>query len=118
MYNLLKGRDTTTREFREELRIERLQKLQEKLKLVLKQTNWNDFFQILVSLGFKNSKVISSDNNVLYLYNLYLIGRYDFGMEYHELRRYIGKYYVYVVLSAKYNVSVETTLEKELSEIQ
>lgn len=118
MYNLLKWRDTTTREFREELRIERLKKLQEKLKLVLNQTNWNDFFQILVSLGFKNSKVISSDNNVLYLYNLYLIGKYDFGMEYHELRKYIGKYYAYVVLSAKYNVSVETTLEKELSEIQ
>jgi flagellin-specific chaperone FliS len=118
MYNLLKWRDTTTREFKEELRLERLQKLQEKLKLVLNQTNWNDFFQILVSLGFKNSKVISSSNNILYSYNLYLIGKYDFGMEYHELRKYIGKYYAYLILSAKYNVSVETTLEKELSDIQ
>ena len=39
-------------------------------------------------------------------------------MEYHELRKYIGKYYAFLILSAKYNTSVETTLEKELSDIQ
>lgn len=118
MYNLLKWRDVESRTFKEELREERLEKLKINLDLVLNQTNWNNFFKIFIWLWFKNSKTINSSNNVLFSYILYLIWKERFKLEYHELEKYIWKYYVYLVLSAKYSSSVETTLEKELKNIE
>lgn len=118
MYNLLKWRDVESRTFKEELRQERLEMLKANLKNVLNQANWNSFFKIFIWLWFKNSKTINSSNNVLFSYTLYLIWKYKFNLEYHELEKYIWKYYVYLVLSAKYSSSVETTLEKELKNIE
>lgn len=118
MYNLLKWRDTENRVFNEELREKRLELLKNNLKLVLNQTDWNNFFKILIGLWFKNSKTINASNNILFSYLFYLIWKHKFWLDYHELEKYIWKYYVYLVLSAKYTVSVETTLEKELKDVE
>jgi len=118
MYNLLKWRDTETRTFNEDLREKRLELLKQNLKIVLNQTDWNNFFKILIWLWFKNSKTINAGNNILFSYVFYLIWKYKFWLEFHELEKYIWKYYVYLVLSAKYSQSVETTLEKELKDVE
>ncbi|MCH8518835.1 DUF262 domain-containing protein [Candidatus Gracilibacteria bacterium] len=118
IYNLLKGRDTSTRSFDEKLRLGRLEKLQKNLPIVLNETDWNTFFKILIGLGFKNSKTINASNNILFSYLFFLIGKYKFGLEFYHLEKYIGKYYVYLVLSSKYSSSTETTLEKELKIIE
>ncbi len=118
MYNLLKWRDTEDRTFKEELRQERIELLKKNLEVVIDQKNWNSFFKILIWLWFKNSKTINASNNILFSYIFYLIWKYRFKLEYNELEKYIWKYYVYLVLVAKYSSSTESTLEKELKEIE
>ena len=118
MYNLLRWRDTETRKFDDNLKKERLEILKVNLDYVLDPTNWASFFKILIWLWFKSRRLINSDNNVLFTYITFLIWKYKFKLEYDVLEKYIWKYYVFSILTAKYGTSTESTLEEELKKIQ
>lgn len=118
MYNLLRWRDTITRAYNENLKYERIELLKENLTIVLNENNWASFFKIIIWVWCKSKKLISWWNTLLFTYIIYLIWKNKFKIEYNILEKYIWKYYIFCLLSAKYSQSTETTLEEELKSIE
>ena len=114
-YLILKGRNlenkTTTIEEREK-NFEIFKDGQEK---VLNLTNWHDFCNLIEKIGFINyNSLISSKFTFYASYGLYLIGKYKFKLEYKELERIIGKWFVFSQLTQRYTSSPESIYEQDL----
>ena len=58
--------------------------------------------------------MLTSANNFLYTYLLFLIGKYEFNVERNALRSVIGKWFFMSSLTGRYTGSPETILETDL----
>ena len=85
---------------------------------VLDLTNWHEFIKVLVRAGFRSSKMISSQNAVVYCYLLYLIGKRDFNVEPGALRDVIARWFFMVALTGRYTGSYESQVEADLARMR
>lgn len=69
----------------------------------------------MIAAGFRRSSQISSANNVLLVYALYLIGRQDYGLSRSELRTPISRYFFMSALTSRYTGSFETQITQTCS---
>lgn len=114
-YSVLLGRDAETGRPDPKRRDEQFAKLQTAQAKVLDLTNWHEFLQCLERAGFRGSKMISSDNAVLFSYALWLIGRVEYGVPLDRLREVIARWFFMAHTTARYSGSFETQFERDVA---
>lgn len=90
-----------------------LDKLGTAIDDVLDLTSWHEYIKTLMSAGFRRSNEISSKNNVLLVYALYLIGR-GYGVSHSDLRTTIARYFFMSSLTRRYTGSFETQITQDV----
>lgn len=115
VYSILRGKDLETEEFSEERRIEQFEILKKAQKRVLNLQYWHDFMHCLRQAGYRSMKTISSQNNLLFSYILYLIGRTEYQVEEYTLRQVIARWFFMSSLTGRFTGSPETAMEFDLA---
>jgi len=118
VYSLLRGRDFETREFIEELKHKRFNELEGYVENGLDNTTWHDYINLIQSLGFKHSDLITSRTNFFYSYAFYLIGKYRFNIEFHKLEKIVSRWFLMSALKSRYSGSSESYFESDLALIR
>ena len=117
VYSILRGKDLETGTVSAERRLEQFDRLAEAQDLVLDLTNWHEFLKCLHTAGFRSRRMITSANAILFSYALWLIGRSDFGMSFHDLRRAIGQWFFMAHTTGRYTSSPESQFESDLGRL-
>jgi hypothetical protein len=87
--------------------------LTEAIDETLDLTSWHEYLKALVAAGFRRSTEISSINNVVLVYALYLVGR-RYGLSHTELRTPISRYFFMSALTGRYTGSFETQITQDV----
>jgi hypothetical protein len=90
-----------------------LDKLTAAIDIVLGLTSWHEYIKAPMAAGYRRSHEISSVNNVVLVYALYLIGR-GYGLSHSELRTTIARYFFMSSLTARYTGSFETRITQDV----
>lgn len=101
-----------------ELRKQSFEELSAGLDKVLDYENWNEFIRTVMSAGFVNSSMISSENTLIYSYMMYLIGKYNFNIKAEKLRNIVARWFYMTSTSSHYTGSFESTVQQELNDIE
>ncbi|MER7014281.1 DUF262 domain-containing protein [Saccharopolyspora sp. NPDC000359] len=117
VYSILRGKDLDTGKVSAERRAHQFGLLERAQELVLDLNNWHEFLKCLRYAGFRNRKMITSDNALLFSYALWLIGRHDFGLGIDELRPAIGRWFFMSQTTGRYTNSPESQFEFDLGRI-
>ena len=118
IYSILRGKDLETGQFSEERRDQQFEKLKVAQAHTLDLTNWHEFLKSLKQAGYSNESFISSNNNILYAYVLFLIGRVDYKVDLYELRRLIARWFFMSSITGRYTSSPETAMEMDLAKLR
>jgi hypothetical protein len=121
VYTLLRGKDVETGKPDPERREQQFAVLQRAHDKVLDLTNWHEFLQCLERAGFRGSKMISSDNALLFSYALWLLGRVDYKVPLDRLREIVARWFFMAHTTSRYSGAFESRFEQDaarLSEIQ
>jgi len=118
VYSILRGKDLETGEFTAERRDQQFAVLKQAQTRVLNLTYWHDFFKAIMLSGHRSSKTISSQTGLIYAYAFYLIGRCEYGVEEHRLRRAIARWFFMSSLTARYSSSPESAMEFDLARLR
>lgn len=118
VYSILRGKDLETGEFSEARRDQQFELLKIAQKKVLNLTYWHDFYKAILKAGFRGGRWISSTNSLLYAYVFYLIGRTEYNVEPHALRRLIGQWFFMSTLTGRYTSSPESSMESDLARLR
>jgi hypothetical protein len=114
-YSVLRGKDLesgVTDAGRRDKQFERLQQAQEK---VLDLTNWHEFLRCLERAGYRGSKMISSQNVILYTYAVWLIGRVEHSVPLDQLREVVARWFFMAHTTSRYSGSFESMFERDLA---
>lgn len=118
VYSILRGKDLETGEFSEDRRDQQFATLKDAQAKVLNLTNWHEFLKALHRAGYVRSDYISSQVNILYVYTMYLIGKYDFQVPAFELREIIARWFYMTSLTGRYTGSPESQMEADLADLR
>jgi hypothetical protein len=118
VYSVLRGRDSNTDDYSEDLREKQFNLLRNNLPKVIDNTNWQSFLKILIGIGYKNEELISSKNALLFSYVIYLVSKEELNIENNELQRIIAKWFSMSSLTGRYSSSPETAFEADLNKIK
>ena len=118
VYSILRGKDLETGDFSIERREKQFQNLQTAQSKVLNIVNWHEFIKSIKQAGFTRNDYISSDNNLLYTYIFFLIGREDIKMDLYELKKLIAKWFFMCSITGRYTGSPETAMESDLAKLR
>jgi hypothetical protein len=117
-YSILRGKDLDTGQFSDELRVSQFKKLQGAQSRVLHLQHWHDFLKVLLRAGFRSASMISSENNLLYTYAFYLIGRTEFEVDEPTLRRVLARWFFMTSITGRYTGSSESQMEFDLARLR
>lgn len=115
VYSLLRGKDLETEQFSNKRRIQQFEVLKKAQERVINLQYWHDFLNCIRMAGFRSAKMISSQNNLIFCYILYLLGRTEYGVEEFRLRRVIARWFFMSSLTGRFTSSPETTMESDLA---
>jgi hypothetical protein len=115
VYSLLRGKDLETEKFSDERRNEQFEVLKKSQERVVNLQHWHDFMNCIRLAGFRSGKMISSQNNLLFSYILYLIGRSEYGVEEFRLRKVIARWFFMSSLTGRFTGSPESAMEFDLA---
>lgn len=115
LYNILRGKDLETGEFNEERRDAQFDVLKEAQSRALNLTYWHDFLKVPREAGYQGGRQLTSHNNLLFSYILYLIGRTEYNIPEHKLRRPLARYFFMSNLSGRYTGSPESAMGSDLA---
>lgn len=118
VYSILRGKDLETEEFSAERRDAQFEVLKAGQSKTLKLRHWHSFLRTLELAGFRGGRMITSQNNLIFCYVLYLIGRTELDVEEHALRRMIGRWFFMSNLTSRYARSPESSMEFDLAELR
>lgn len=113
-YQALRGRDPATKVVSEEHRDDQFHRLLQAQHHVLNLTNWHDYMVAVKRAGYRSSTMMTSKNNFLYGYLMFLIGRHKYSVGKSELREVIARWFFMASLTGRYTGSPETILEADL----
>lgn len=114
VYSLLRGKDLETGEFSVARREEQFRLLEEAQERVLDIQHWHEFFKTIIRAGYRRGDMITSKTGLIYTYLMYLIGKYDFGVDSYSLRNVIARWFFMTSLTGRYTSSPETAMDKDL----
>lgn len=115
IYSILRGKDLDTGLFSEERRELQFERLKIAQAHSLDIQNWHEFIKALKQAGYSNESFISSNNNILYSYVFFLIGRIDYKVDLYELKKLISKWFFMCSITGRYTGSPETAMEMDLA---
>lgn len=115
IYSILRGKDLDTGLFSEERREQQFNKLKIAQGHTLNIQNWHEFIKALKQAGYINESFISSNNNILYSYVFFLIGRIDYKVDLYTLKQLIAKWFFMCSITGRYTGSPETAMEMDLA---
>lgn len=115
VYSILRGKDLETEQFSAERRDAQFEVLKQAQARVLNLQYWHDFLKAILAAGYRSRKLISSQNNLLFAYILYLMGRTEYGVDEYTLRRLISRWFFMSALTARYTGSPESQMEFDLA---
>ncbi len=118
VYSILRGKDLETGTFSTDRRDQQFERLKDAQSKVLNLTNWHEFLKAIKQAGFARSDYISSNNNLLYTYVLFLIGKEDLGMNLFDLKKLIAKWFFMASITGRYTSSPESVMEMDLARLR
>jgi hypothetical protein len=114
-YSILRGKDLDTGEFSEERRDTQFATLKENQDKALNLNTWHEYLKTIKKAGYLRGDFISSKNNIVYVYTIFLLGKYDYGVEANDLRTVVARWFAFVSLTGRYTGSPETKMERDLA---
>ena len=81
-------------------------------------TYWHDFLKAILQAGFRSSRTISSQNEFVFVYILYLLGRTEYGVNEFKLRQLIAQWFFMTALTGRYSSSPESKMEFDLARLR
>lgn len=117
VYTLLRGKDVETGRPDPDKRDEQFAALQKSQEKVLDLTHWHEFLHCLERAGYRGSKMVSSDNTVLFTYVLWLIGRVDYGVPLDRLREIMARWFFMAHMTSRYSGAFESRFEQDVSRL-
>ncbi len=105
VYSILRGKDLETEQFSDERRVEQFDLLRKAQEKTLDLQNWHDFMVCIHQAGFRSDKMISSANNLLFSYILYLIGQTEYKVDKFTARRMISQWFFMSAMSELMSLS-------------
>ena len=118
VYSILRGKDLETEEFSDERREKQFDVLKNAHGRALDLQHWHDYWKAIRQAGYRNGKMITSENNILFTYVMYLIGRTEYKVDEHDLRRMIARWFFMVSLTGRYTGSPESAMESDLAQLR
>ena len=118
VYSILRGKDLETGQFSDERRVAQFDILKKAQTCTLNVQHWHDFMNCLRMAGFRSGKMISSKNNLLFSYMLYLIGRTEYGVEEFTLRKVIAQWFFMSAVTGRFTSSPESAMEFDLARLR
>ena len=115
VYSILRGKDLETGQFSDDRRVAQFDVLKNAQVRTLNIQYWHDFLNCIRLAGFRSRKMISSNNNLLFSYILYLIGRTEYGVEEFKLRKTIARWFFMSAVTGRFTGSPETAMEFDLA---
>ncbi|OPG04020.1 DUF262 domain-containing protein [Microbispora sp. GKU 823] len=115
VYTLLRGRDLASGDLSPEGRQAQFARLEEAQKHVLNLTHWQEFLLCLERAGFRGSKMITSDNAILFSYAMWLFGRVHYQVPIRRLRELIARWFFMAHMTSRYSGSFETQAERDFA---
>jgi hypothetical protein len=116
-YSLLRGKDLDTGRVDPDRRTAQFAQLQAAQERVLDLTNWHEYLLCLERAGFRGSKMITSENAVIFSYALWLMGRADYGVSLDRLREVIARWFFMAQTTGRYTGSFESQFEQDASKL-
>jgi len=113
-YQALRGRDPGTKIVAETVRDENFALLLKAQDQVLNLTNWHEYIVAVKRAGYRSGEMLTSANNFLYCYLIFLIGRHEYRVGQAQLREAIARWFFMSSLTGRYTGSPETILEADL----
>jgi hypothetical protein len=118
VYSLLRGKDLETDKFSSERRDQQFDNLKAAQAKALNLQHWHDFLKAIEFAGYRSDKMITSQNNLLFAYILFLIGRTELGVDQTTLRRTIARWFFMSSLTARFTTSPESAMEFDLARLR
>src|SRR5690606_32005261 len=118
IYSILRGKDLETGIFSEERRTLQFEKLKDAQAQALDIQHWHEFLKALKQAGYNNESYISSNNNILYSYVFFLLGRIDYKVDLFNLKKLIAKWFFMCAITGRYTSSPETSMEMDLAKFR
>lgn len=118
VYSILRGKDLETGKISDKRRDEQFAILKDSQAKTLDLTNWHEFQKALLQAGFRSKGMISSEIGVLYAYVIFLLGKYEFKVSGHDLRKVIGRWFFMTAITGRYTSSPETIMESDLARLR
>ncbi len=115
VYSILRGKDLETEKFSDERREQQFALLKDAQQRTLNLQYWHDFMNCIRQAGFRSNKMISSQNNLLFSYMLYLIGRTEYNVPEFDLRREITSWFFMSAVTGRFTGSPESAMEFDLA---
>lgn len=115
VYSILRGKDLETETFSSERRDAQFEVLKKAQERALNLQYWHDFLKAILAAGYRSSKLISSENNLLFAYILYLLGRTEYAVDEFTLRRLIARWFFMSAITGRYTGSPESQMEFDLA---
>jgi hypothetical protein len=115
VYSLLRGKNLETEQFSDERRVQQFERLKKAQEWVINLQYWHDFMNCIRLAGFRSGSMISSQNNLLFSYILYLMGRTEYGVEEFRLRGVIARWFFMSSLTGRFTGSPESAMEFDLA---
>jgi len=118
VYSILRGKDLETGQFSAERRDAQFDVLKKAQVRTLNLTYWHDFLKAILQAGFRSGRMISSRNNLLFAYILYLLGRTEYGVGEFKLRQLIARWFFMTAITGRYTSSPESKMEFDLARLR
>jgi hypothetical protein len=118
VYSILRGKDLETETFSDTRRVEQFEILKNAQERTLNLQYWHDFMNCIRQAGFRSGKMISSQNNLLFSYILYLIGRTEYKVPEFDLRRTISRWFFMASVTGRFTGSPESAMEFDLAKLR
>ena len=118
VYSILRGKDLETEQFSDERRVQQFEVLKKAQARVLNLQYWHDFFNCIKQAGYRSTNMISSVNNLMFSYALYLMGRTEYGVDEFRLRGVIARWFFMSSLTGRFTSSPESSMEFDLARLR
>ena len=117
VYQVLRGKDLRTGEISAEIREKQFAVLKEAQAETLSLTNWHEFLKAVRRAGYRSRAMISSENNLMFSYLMYLVGHRDYELDRKALREAIAQWFFMTSLTGRYTGNFESRVEQDLRRI-
>ena len=116
LVGLLSGRNFETRKFENDIAEKAFSDLHDGLLNFMNETNFKRFLMILKSAGFVDSSLVGGQAPLNFAYILFLRLRKD-GTAPDLIERYVRRWFVLSLLTARYSGSMETRFDQDIRQI-